>query len=928
MTTYPMKKIALIFITALLTLFELHAQEIRGTITDTSSQQNLEHASIVVLHAKDSTLQQFTRTKKNGNFALPIRDTGNFILLVSYPNYADHVEKFRIESLSNTKNLGNIDMISKVDLLQDVVVKSSIAAIRIKGDTTEFVADSFRTMPNASVEDLLKKFPGIQVDRNGKITAQGETVSKVLVDGEEFFGDDPTLVTKNLKADMVDKVQLFDKKSDEATFTGIDDGVRTKTLNVKLKADKKKGYFGKIEGGYGTNKFYQNEAMFNYFKNKRKISGYLTHANTGKTGLGFNDANKLGINSSNMSFDDGITIISDEGDNLFDTWSGQYRGEGIPTILSGGVHYDNKWNEDKQNINLNAKSGKATLTNSEESIRQTNFNNGSAQINQSQSNAFKNLERHKADGIYEIQLDSTFSIKATFIGSQGRNQANDEMNANTKDIDGTLINSSIRRTQSNNLNTSLLGSLLFRKQFKKKGRTITMSVNQNYSKNDGNATINSNIQFVKLSTHQVLDQYRTNVSSTNNVSGKIIYTEPISQFSTLGFTYGYDWIDGLSNKFTYGKDTQNNYSQLDSAYSSNFSVTQNLQRGGISFNYNKNNFVIKIGTDVGANRFEQIEHMRNLQRSRQFINWFPTAYFKYNKGNKRTSFSYNGRTVQPSINQLQPIRTTEDTLSIYIGNPNLTTSFSHSIMMGYQSFYILSGTYLGVWGSANLSNNPIVTNVTTDFNSGRNVYSYFNSSKANANGSLGIYYRSKIKNWNMNYGFHTYSNVNRYVNSINNIINTNDNYSFSFAPNLSYEKEKMVEIGLESSITYNFLRTTNPTAKNNDGFSFTVEPIATIILPQKWELKTNLEYLWRQKTQAFNTNFERIIWNASVSKKFLKKENLQLKLSALDILNQNKGFSRSNYNNTFSQSSYTTIARYFMLSLIWDFNQMGSMTTE
>src|SRR5699024_1732498 len=192
---------------------------------------------------------------------------------------------------NSSVDLGSVDMMLVSELLDEVVITSR-NKIMIKGDTIEFDASQYTVQKNARVEDLLSQLPGFQVDMNGEITALGETISKVLVDGEEFFGDDPTLVTRNIRADMVDKVQLYDKKSDQAEFTGVDDGERSKTLNIKLKEDKKKGYFGKVDAGAGTNEMYQGQAMFNRFNNKQRFSAFGTIGNTGRTGLNWQDADK------------------------------------------------------------------------------------------------------------------------------------------------------------------------------------------------------------------------------------------------------------------------------------------------------------------------------------------------------------------------------------------------------------------------------------------------------------------------------------------------------------------------------------------------------------------------------------------------------------------------------------------------------------
>ncbi len=201
--------------------------------------------------------------------------------MISYPKYADYVDKFELQA-NQTFDFKTIYLTQKAKLLAAIIIKQS--AVRIKGDTTEFTADSFHVKPNATVEDLLKELPGVQVDKDGKITAQGQQVQKILVDGEEFFSDDPTVATRNLRADAVDKVQVFDKKSDQAEFTGIDDGQTTKTLNLKLKENAKHGYFGKLSAG-ALDKYYNGQALINAFKGKRQLAAFAIASSTDATGL-------------------------------------------------------------------------------------------------------------------------------------------------------------------------------------------------------------------------------------------------------------------------------------------------------------------------------------------------------------------------------------------------------------------------------------------------------------------------------------------------------------------------------------------------------------------------------------------------------------------------------------------------------------------
>jgi hypothetical protein len=263
-----------------------NTSSVKGVIVENASDIKLANSSISLLKAKDSTLVKFTRAAADGSFMLNNLPRGKFILLATYPGYADFVEHFSLDSINQDRDFGKLNLFLKSKLLEEVIVQGKVNAIKIKGDTTEYNAKAFVIEANSKVEDLLKQLPGIEVDKDGKITAQGQKVNKVLVDGEEFFGDDPTLVTKNIRGDMVDKVQVYDKKSDQAAFTGIDDGVKDKTINIKLKDGKKNGYFGKVDAGQATDGYTQSQAMFNAFKAKKKFSVYGTVGNTGQTGLG------------------------------------------------------------------------------------------------------------------------------------------------------------------------------------------------------------------------------------------------------------------------------------------------------------------------------------------------------------------------------------------------------------------------------------------------------------------------------------------------------------------------------------------------------------------------------------------------------------------------------------------------------------------
>ncbi|MFN9998865.1 MAG: hypothetical protein ACK52X_04500, partial [bacterium] len=325
--------------------FPASSQEIivKGTVIDTINRVSLDKAVVSLLRSRDSVLIQFVRTNEKGDFILKEVTPAKYLLLISYPNYADYLDKIEV-TRENIIELGKIPLLTKAQLLEEVIVKQKISAIRMRGDTMEYRADSFRVTANANVQDLLRKMPGITVNGKGEITAQGQKVEKVLVDGEEFFSDDPAVVTQNLRADAIDKVQSFDKKSDQAAFTGIDDGQKTKTINLVLKEDKKNGYFGKLEAGSDADRYRYGKAMVNSFKGKKKAAAYITTDNTKFEALNWEERRNYGedFNSTSEISDDGSMMIWSGGDNFSN-------GQGFPTSVTGGLHFSNKWNKDKHN---------------------------------------------------------------------------------------------------------------------------------------------------------------------------------------------------------------------------------------------------------------------------------------------------------------------------------------------------------------------------------------------------------------------------------------------------------------------------------------------------------------------------------------------------------------------------------------------------
>jgi hypothetical protein len=899
---------------------------VKGAVIDSSLNQRLMNTTVCVLNAKDSTLRSFTRASSTGTFTVNKLSKGKFIMLVSYPGYADYVEHFSLDSVKKDRDFGKLYMTLKSKLLHDVIVKGTVAAIKIKGDTTEFNARAYTIQPNSKVEDLLKQLPGIQVDKDGKITAQGQTVTKVLVDGEEFFGDDPTLVTKNIRGDMVDKVQLYDKKSDQATFTGIDDGQKTKTINIKLKEDKKNGYFGKLDGAIGTDKFYQEQAMYNQFAGKKKFSVYGIAANTGKVGLGWEDGNKYGSGGLEVG-DDGGFYFSGGGGGDLDSFDGRYNGQGIPVARAGGVHYDAKWDSDKKSLNTNYKVGSLEVDGTRNSMSQNSLPTG-VQSNNSDQDFRNNVFRQKFDLMYQTKLDSTSNLKLSFDGTF-KNSKNTNNYLSSSYRTDTLLNRNSRSLTNNVDNQIFNVSAFYTKKFKKVGRTLSVNLSEGINNSDAKGYLNSETDYynkttAKIDSTQNTDQYKTTTSRASVFNSNIAYTEPFTKKLSLILNYGLGYNNANTDRKSFNQSTPGNYNVLDPKFSNDYSLDQLSNQFGAAFNYRTTKATLNFGTKATDVNFKQIDDYTGIAYQRTFLNWNPNASYQYRFTQQRSiRFSYSGNTTQPSIDQIQPIRVNTDPLNIYLGNPDLRPSFRNSLNVSYNSYKVLSDQSLYFYGSYSFTSSAIVSNTTTDA-TGKSTFQSINlngQTPFNYNGNAS--YGQKVTKLGINARFYVNASGSRSYNYINGVLNTTNSSNYTGQFGLSKYKQKKYDFYLGAGPGYTFGSTTLQPNINNNGYTFSGDSYINFYLPGKFQISSDGNYQYKGKTQSFNETFSRLILNASVSKTFLKQDNLKLAISGNDLLNQNRGFDRSSYGGNISQNTYTTIKRYFLFSITWDFNKMG-----
>ncbi len=909
-----------------LSAFAQSPYSIKGSVVDTTTNVKLVNTAISLLNAKDSTLVKHTRALSDGTFSMTNLPKGKFILLVTYHGYADYVEQFTLDSVNRTRDVGTVKLMQKALLLKEVMITGS-GAIKIKGDTTEFNAASYKIQPNDRVEDLLKQFPGIQVDKDGKITAQGQAVNKVLVDGEEFFGDDPTLVTRNIRADMVDKVQLFDKKSDQAAFTGIDDGVRQKTLNVTLKADSKNGMFGKVDAGKApTDGYYQGQAMVNSFKAKQKLSAYGTFGNTNRTGLGYQDASKYGV-SQLQSTPDGLGFFIGGGNDELESFSGTYSGQGLPTTETGGVHYDTKWNNDKESINLNYKIGGMDVTGQEFNLTQNNLPTGALYTNRSQNNS-NSLFRQKLDATYQVALTSTWNLKISADGTLKNSKLNNAINSQNTRENETLQNTQARNVRNDQDQKTVNATVFLTKKFKKVGRTTSLTLSNVYndSQTDGYTySLNSFYNTTGLlDSTRLVDQYKPTDAISNSFNTNITYTEPFTKTFSVTMNYGLNLSNSTSDNLSYNPSAPGKYDVFDNVYSNRFDVDAVSNNGGAIFNYTKGKTVVNFGSRISAVTFDQTDLIKNKVYDRSYLNWTPQASYQY-RFNQQKSFNvrYTGTMAQPTLQQLQPVLVNTDPLNITVGNPDLKPAFRHNFSIGYNSYKFITGQSFYVSGNVYMTDNVIVNSINTDA-AGKSVLKSVNITDKTPYAAY-LYFDFSRKIFNgIQMGMGGNVSNSKYYTYTNNVLNANTNQVYSGSISFYKSQPKKYDFSFNFGPSYTFSGNTLQKNRNNNSFNFYSYQRVNFFLPHKFQITADGNYRFNGKSQALPSSNSVFLVNTALTKKFYKKENLALSLSGNDLLNQNNGFYRnSDGGGMLTQRSYTTIKRYVLLSLIWDFTKMG-----
>jgi hypothetical protein len=889
---------------------------IKGTVKDTTEKKVLYLASVNVLRAKDSVLVKTVRTSNNGEFSIASIAVGDYIIMVSYPQYADFTDKITV---SATPTVLNIAIDTKAHILKEVIVKNTVSAIRVKGDTTEYKADSFYVTPNADVQELLKKMPGIQVNARGEITAQGEKVNKVLVDGEEFFSDDPAVVTKNLRADVVDKVQVFDKKSDQAVFTGIDDGQKSKTINLQLKEDKKNGYFGKAEAGSNFNQFGNGKLMTNAFKGKRKIAGYVTTDNTKFDNLNWDEAQNYGDGGGiTTEFGDGgMSMIMTSGD-------GEEGGStGFPSQQSAGATYSNKF--DKGSVNTSAQYNRLIVNGLTSSYSKTILPTNSI-INNTNSSQRNEKKKYKFTTTDQWGTDSTGLFKLTLKAANVLSDNITNFSGGSYIAESSAPLNNTARTTSNSTNDKTLnGSISYRMRFAKKGRTISVNSDFNFGDKTQDGLLNAQNDYFNASNviikQETIAQTKSLSQLTSAGSVNTVYTEPLGKNSFLIFNYKIGLAGNNSERNTFDDRVGQPKIKVDTL-SNHFKFNTINNSGNISYRYAVKKVNFNIGTGIGSAKYSLFDYATNASRAVNFTNFIPSATFNFTpKQQKKFILSYVGNTQNPSLLQIQPIIDNTDPLNITVGNANLRQSFTNKFSFNYNSFKVMKSKYVQLSGSFSNTNDAIATASNIDA-FGKSVNQYVNVD-GNYNYGTGFYYDFELFK-GVNFGMNTGINGGRYNNIVNGIKNTNDNISTRFGISFSQWGDKKINFwssfDASNNKTVSSIRpgasTNFWTYRNNANIQFKFKKA-------KFFIDLNTDITVYQKTAAFPNQRNIYLVHPSMRKVISKNDKWEAKLMIYDIFNQNQFVDRSITSNFISETANNGIRRYALFSIVYNFSKNG-----
>ncbi len=896
-----MKKLILFSLASLLCL--VTSAQVKGIVLDSATKKPVEGAVVALYKDTKDPDTIYSATNPKGEYFFDKAPSSDFRISVSAVAYKNGKKFRRIYGSESSLDLGTIYLVNTAVVMDEIIIHS--LPVTVKEDTIEYRGDAFKVKENAVVEDLLKKLPGISVDKNGNINAQGRMITKVKVNGKDFFGGDPGTATKELPADIVDKIQVINDYGDQANISGIKDGDPEKVMNIQLKKDKNAGIFGRLTAGTGNKGRYQASLSGNYFRDTRQVSIFTNSNNIGQSSVGAAGSGKSLQESltSNASAQPGSGVeIPIGGIN-----------EGISSLHSIGFNYRDQWSK-KISVYGSYTFGYRN-TRGYKIISQQNIFSNEIYFNNQENNFEGKNEMHRIFFNVEYNIDSFNFLKFSPSVTIGKNTGVTDVLFDYAVISGKSSEGNFNLS-NRSFSPGVSGNLLFNHRFKKRGRNFSVNINAGTSRSNTQQDSRNNTILFNPALTTTLLLFNAQQNNNHNYGIRLTYTEPVSKMKFIDLSLSHNLSFSGNNKSVYDIDAISGLRYFNSGLSNEYENNFYNNRVNISLRTTQKKYNYAFGLSFQPVSLEGFSVSKDsAYRPVKRINIFPVARISYNFSKTRSlTVSYRGDAQQPGFSQLQDVIDSSNLQYRTRGNPNLRPSALHSLNLLYNNFSFSNGTVLFTSMTLSTVRNQVVNNTIAIGTSGAQL--------------------TIPENINGNYNISGYYNLSRpfneraFVFTLNGILNYNNNVSITeskkvtgknwvLGQGLSFEMNHREWLQLTCAVNYNLnsINYTN-TATNyqNDRYSsWMLTGNIDINIFKSLLFKYDIEYISYQGLTG-QVGENQAVMNASIEKQLFNKRNGVIRLQALDILDQNSNVYRSVSGNSIIDSRSNRLSRYIMLT--------------
>lgn len=902
---------------------------VSGTVWDAELNTPIEQATIQILSMPDSTYVNGNVSLTNGRFSLPAVKPGKYLLKVSYVGYSPKWKSLQLIASKPRVNVGRISLSDDGILLKEAVITAEAPQVQVVEDTLVYNSSAYRVPEGSALEELVKKLPGAEVDDEGNITVNGKSISKILVDGKEFFGNKKDMALKNLPVDMVEKLKTYEKKSDLARITGIDDGNEETVLDLSVKKGMKQGWFGNADIAGGTKDRYSTKLMVNRFTDSRQMAAIGSMNNTGDKGFGGRGGSRGGGNGlrTNKMGGFNFTMVT-------------------PKIELGGninYSYSNNDTESKSSSETFLETGNSFSNSLSKSLGRSTGWNGDFRLEWKPDTMTNIIVRPSFS--YGTSDSYSQSVSATFNEDPYKEGITDPLeqfeDERLKDI---RVNHQNRLSQSEGNSRSFNGTLQINRKLNNKGRNITFRGSAGYSKNESEQISQSRIEYFQVEgRNQNINRFSTTPTKNWNYVAQMTYSEPVFRNTFLQFSYRYQYKYSKSDRSTYnigdfefpflpnGYDDEANYDAEQSKFAEYKNYINDISA---NMRFIREKYQLNFGVTLVPQKSEMSYKKSQLDTlvARTVTNFTPTVDFRYRFSKQtRLRISYRGNTDQPSMTDLLDITDDSNPLNITQGNPGLKPSFTNSLNVSFDTYN--ADRQQGINTSLNFSNtlNSISNMVTYNSETGGRITKPENiNGNWSVNGRFG--FSSALKN-NKKFTYNTQTSAN-YNNMVayllqDQVTMKNTTRRLRLGERMSGDyRNDWFDIGLNGSLNYSHVRSSLQESSNMDTYDFSYGAESNVRFPWNMSISTSISNSCRRGYSDANMNRDELIWNAQISQNFFKGNAATLTLQVFDILHNQSNISRSISASQRRDTEYNSISSYCMLHFVYRLNLFGDKETR